>query len=65
MDTPNAKEIALEHYHGTDGFGDALANNPDTSKLQEEHATCALHRITSEDPGSHLFALTLRLQLYN
>ncbi|XP_071565882.1 nucleoside hydrolase-like isoform X1 [Temnothorax nylanderi] len=52
LDTPNAKETALEQYHGTDGFGDAFADDPDTSKLQQEHAACALHRITSEDPGN-------------
>ncbi|XP_011695317.1 PREDICTED: inosine-uridine preferring nucleoside hydrolase-like [Wasmannia auropunctata] len=52
LDTPNAKEAASENYHGTDGFGDAFADVPDTSKLQEEHAVCALHRITSEDPGN-------------
>lgn len=42
----------MEQYHGTDGFGDAFAAKPDASKLQEEHAACALHRITSEDPGN-------------
>ncbi|XP_036143429.1 inosine-uridine preferring nucleoside hydrolase isoform X2 [Monomorium pharaonis] len=52
LDTPNAKETALEEYHGTDGFGDAFTDDPDTSKLQKEHAVCALHRITSEDPGN-------------
>lgn len=52
LDTPNAKETASEHYHGIDGFGDAFTDDPDTSKLQEEHAACALHRITSEDPGN-------------
>ncbi|XP_011157223.1 inosine-uridine preferring nucleoside hydrolase [Solenopsis invicta] len=49
---PNAKETAEEEYHGTDGFGDAFVDDPDTSKLQKEHAAFALHRITSEDPDN-------------
>lgn len=56
---PNAKETAEEEYHGTDGFGDAFVDDPDTSKLQKEHAAFALHRITSEDPGNRLYALQL------
>ncbi|KAL6266964.1 hypothetical protein P5V15_000048 [Pogonomyrmex californicus] len=52
LDTPNATETTLEQYHGVDGFGDAFTDKPDTSKLQEEHAVCALHRITSEDPDN-------------
>ncbi|KAG5314015.1 IUNH hydrolase, partial [Acromyrmex insinuator] len=52
LDTPNAKETASECYHGKDGFGDIFTDDPDTSKLQEEHAVCALHRITSEEPGN-------------
>ncbi|XP_018369270.1 PREDICTED: inosine-uridine preferring nucleoside hydrolase-like [Trachymyrmex cornetzi] len=52
LDTPNAKETASECYHGSDGFGDIFTDDPDTSKLQEEHAVCALHRITSEEPGN-------------
>jgi len=46
-----SKETASECYHGSDGFGDIFTDDPDTSKLQEEHAVCALHRITSEEPG--------------
>ncbi|KMQ91371.1 pyrimidine-specific ribonucleoside hydrolase riha, partial [Lasius niger] len=52
LSTPNAKETASEGYHGTDGFGDVYTDQPDTSRLQKEHAVCALHRITSEDPGN-------------
>lgn len=52
MNTPNAKETASEEYHGSDGFGDVYTDQPDIGRLQKEHAVCALHRITSEDPGN-------------
>ncbi|XP_029176926.1 uncharacterized protein LOC114945014 isoform X2 [Nylanderia fulva] len=52
LNTPNAEETASEGYHGSDGFGDVYTDQPDTSRLQKEHAVCALHRITSEDPGN-------------
>lgn len=52
LNTPNAKETASEEYHGSDGFGDVYNDQPDISRLQKEHAVCALHRITSEDPGN-------------
>lgn len=52
MNTSNVKETASEEYHGSDGFGDVYTDQPDTGRLQEEHAVCALHRITSEDPGN-------------
>lgn len=60
MNTPNAKETASEGYHGTDGFGDVYTDQPDTSRLQKEHAVCALHRITSEDPGNVSHNYTIR-----
>ncbi|KAL0129337.1 hypothetical protein PUN28_004204 [Cardiocondyla obscurior] len=52
LDAVNSKETALEKYHGTDGFGDIFTDDPDTSKLEKEHAVCALHRLTSEDPNN-------------
>lgn len=42
---------ADQQYYGSDGFGDIYKNNVDTSKLQSEHAVCALNRIVSENPG--------------
>lgn len=39
-------------YHGSDGFGDVYTDQPDTGRLQEEHAVYALHKIISEDPGN-------------
>ncbi|KAM0728265.1 Nucleoside hydrolase [Formica fusca] len=52
LNTPNAKEIASEGYHGSDGFGDVYTDEPDMDRLQKEHVVCALHRIISEDPGN-------------
>ncbi|KAL6424068.1 hypothetical protein ACFW04_009754 [Cataglyphis niger] len=52
LNTLNAKETASEEYHGSDGFGDVYTDQPDIGRLQKEHAVCALHRITSEDPGN-------------
>lgn len=52
LNTLNAKETESELYHGSDGFGDVYTDQPDTSRLQKEHAVCALHRIISEDPGN-------------
>lgn len=55
MNTASSKEAAAEEYHGSDGFGDVYTNQPDTGRLQKEHAVCALHRITSEDPGNMFY----------
>ncbi|EZA51461.1 uncharacterized protein LOC105282884 isoform X2 [Ooceraea biroi] len=52
LDILNAKITASELYHGTDGFGDVYTDEPDTSKLQTDHAVCALHSITAKDPGN-------------
>lgn len=52
LDTPNARDAAAELYHGTDGFGDVYTDEPDTSKLQQEHAVYVLHNIVSKDPGN-------------
>ena len=49
--TQNAKHAADDQYHGSDGFGDVYTTKTDTSKLQTEHAVCAMHRIVMEDPG--------------
>ncbi|XP_076685484.1 pyrimidine-specific ribonucleoside hydrolase RihA-like isoform X1 [Andrena cerasifolii] len=49
--TQNAKHAADDQYHGSDGFGDVYTTKTDTSKLQAEHAVCAMHRIVMEDPG--------------
>ncbi|XP_058806314.1 nucleoside hydrolase-like [Phymastichus coffea] len=48
-DVDAAKRISENLFHGSDGFGDAFKDKPDISKLKEEHATQALHRIVTEN----------------
>ncbi|XP_031787342.1 inosine-uridine preferring nucleoside hydrolase isoform X2 [Nasonia vitripennis] len=52
LSTESAR-IVVRHgfHHGSDGFGDVYTDKPDISKLKEEHAVCALHRITAKYPG--------------
>ncbi|OXU30884.1 hypothetical protein TSAR_002605 [Trichomalopsis sarcophagae] len=51
LSTENARVAVSHGFHGSDGFGDVYTDKPDISKLKDEHAVCALHRITSQYPG--------------